>query len=400
MNNINKKERLERKGSISLSFKFDLQLFADKETLSGDPYLPDHKAQNDFIDDDTIPEVSTSRTRRNNPYTISHIDRKYKAWATYMMNIKLVDLNDWFARMGITVVQGIQDWPGDGPRNDRWKFNPLYFHDPTGRSTLSAENQNKVMHYFDNMVYVSSVDHFTDMLNLSTKDANRSNESFISLASIERIVSHMNFMSCTSMKGMFFGTGGGLRHPTPPVTNQTLTFENFTFTNGTRPNMDHMFEQSVFKGLVIKSNFVPSSMDYFLKDCKFLETVDLTSIASNIIALPKLVETFAGCSKLKEVKGTIYLDGLRWDSIPTNNITNLPRFGEITAHFYFNTFKDCTALEKPVRFAGFNLSTFCNGNYSLFKYFMKKYNSLGVLERDSAIVSEILNIPKDKVAWQ
>lgn len=52
MNNINKKERLERKGSISLSFKFDLQLFADKEALSGDPYLPDYKAQNDFIDND------------------------------------------------------------------------------------------------------------------------------------------------------------------------------------------------------------------------------------------------------------------------------------------------------------------------------------------------------------
>lgn len=387
MNNINKKERLERKGSISLSFKFDLQLFADKETLSGDPYLPDHKAQNDFIDDDTIPEVSTSRTRRNNPYTISHIDRKYKSWATYMMNIKLTDLNYWFSRMGITVIRGIQDWPGDGPRNDRWKFSPLYFQDQTGRSVLSAENQNKVMHYFDNIVYVSSADYFADALNLQSKGATRSNESFISLATIERIVKNMNFMSCTSMQGMFFGTGGGIRG-LPPVIEQTLTFENFTFTNGSRPNMDHMFEQSAFKGLVIKSNFVPSSMDYFLKDCKYLETVDLTSVATNMIALTKLRETFAGCSRLKEVKGTIYLDGLVWNAIDNNGTK-------------FDTFKDCTALEKPVKFAGFNLSTFCRGNSTLYDYYWNKYkNAGGVNQVQAAIISEILNIPVSKVIIQ
>lgn len=387
MNNINKKERLERKGSISLSFKFDLQLFANTETLSGDPYLPDHKAQNDFIDDDTIPEISTSRTRRNNPYTISHIDRKYKSWATYMMNIKLTDLNYWFSRMGITVIRGIQDWPGDGPRNDRWKFSPLYLQDQTGRSVLSAENQNKVMHYFDNMVYVSSADYFADALNLSSKGATRSNESFISLATIERIVKNMNFMSCTSMQGMFFGTGGGIRG-LQPVIEQTLTFENFTFTNGSRPNMDHMFEQSAFKGLVIKSNFVPSSMDYFLKDCKYLETVDLTSVATNMIALTKLRETFAGCSRLKEVKGTIYLDGLVWNAIDNNGTK-------------FDTFKDCTALEKPVKFAGFNLSTFCRGNSTLYDYYWNKYkNAGGVNQVQAAIISEILNIPVSKVSVQ
>lgn len=388
MNNINKKERLERKGSISLSFKFDLQLFADTETLSGDPYLPDHKAQNDFIDDDTIPEVSTSRTRRTNPYTISHIDRKYKSWATYMMNIKLTDLNYWFSRMGITVIRGIQDWPGDGPRNDRWKFSPLYFQDQTGRSVLSVENKNKVMHYFDNIVYVSSADYFADALNLQSKGATRSNESFISLATIERIVKNMNFMSCTSMQGMFLGTGGGLHHPTPPVIEQTLTFENFTFTNGSRPNMDHMFEQSAFKGLVIKSNFVPSSMDYFLKDCKYLETVDLTSVATNMIALTKLRETFAGCTRLKEVKGTIYLDGLVWDAIDSNGTK-------------FDTFKDCTALEKPVKFAGFNLSTFCRGNRTIYDYYWNKYkNAGGVNQVQAAMISEILNIPVSKVSVQ
>ena len=387
MDNINKKERLERKGSISLSFKFDLQLFADKEALSGDPYLPDHKAQNDFIDNDTIPEVSTSRTRRNNPYTISHIDRKYKSWATYMMNIKLTDLNYWFSRMGITVIRGIQDWPGDGPRNDRWKFSPLYFQDQTGRSVLSAENQNKVMHYFDNIVYVSSADYFADALNLQSKGATRSNESFISLATIERIVKNMNFMSCTSMQGMFLGTGGGIRG-LPPVIEQTLTFENFTFTNGSRPNMDHMFEQSAFKGLVIKSNFVPGSMDYFLKDCKYLETVDLTSVATNMIALTKLRETFAGCSRLKEVKGTIYLDGLVWNAIDSNGTK-------------FDTFKDCTALEKPVKFAGFNLSTFCRGNRTLYDYYWNKYKNVGgVNQVQAAILSEILNIPVSKVSVQ
>lgn len=387
MNNINKKERLERKGSVSLSFKFDLQLFADTETLSGDPYLPDHKAQNDFIDDDTIPEVSTSKTRHDNPYTISHIDRKYKSWATYMMNIKLTDLNYWFSRMGITVIRGIQDWPGDGPRNDRWKFSPLYFQDQTGRSVLSAENQNKVMHYFDNIVYVSSADYFADALNLQSKGATRSNESFISLATIERIVKNMNFMSCTSMQGMFLGTGGGIRG-LQPVIEQTLTFENFTFTNGSRPNMDHMFEQSAFKGLVIKSNFVPGSMDYFLKDCKYLETVDLTSVATNMIALTKLRETFAGCSRLKEVKGTIYLDGLVWNAIDNNGTK-------------FDTFKDCTALEKPVKFAGFNLSTFCRGNRTLYDYYWNKYkNAGGVNQVQAAIISEILNIPVSKVSVQ
>ena len=384
MNNINKKERLERKGSISLSCKFDLQLFADKEPLSGDPYLPDHKAQNDFIDDDTIPEVSTSRTRRNNPYTISHIDRKYKSWATYMMNIKLTDLNYWFSRMAITVIRGIQDWPGDGPRNDRWKFSPLYFQDQTGRSVLSAENQNKVMHYFDNIVYVSSADYFADALNLSSKGATRSNESFISLATIERIVKNMNFMSCTSMQGMFLGTGGGLHHPTPPVTEQTLTFENFTFTNSSRPNMDHMFEQSAFKGLVIKSNFVPSSVDYFLKDCKYLETVDLGNLASNIKFLSKLRETFAGCTRLKEVKGIIDTSGFRWNSVNGGD--------------KWKTFSDCNNIQIPINFKRFDISNFFAGNEN---HLIDKYiaSNGGQLNDDvlKAILSDYLSLPLNMI---
>lgn len=384
MNNINKKERLERKGSISLSFKFDLQLFAeDAETLSGDPYLPDHKAQNDFIDDDTIPEVSTSRTRRTNPYTISHIDRKYKSWATYMMNIKLTDLNYWFSRMGITVIRGIQDWPGDGPRNDRWKFSPLYFQDQTGRSVLSAENQNKVMHYFDNMVYVSSADYFADALNLQSKGATRSNESFISLATIERIVKNMNFMSCTSMQGMFFGTGGGIRG-LPPVIEQTLTFENFTFTNSSRPNMDHMFEQSAFKGLVIKSNFVPSSMDYFLKDCKYLETVDLGNLASNIKFLSKLRETFAGCTRLKEVKGIIDTSGFRWNSVNGGD--------------KWKTFSDCNNIQIPINFKRFDISNFFAGNEN---HLIDKYiaSNGGQLNDDvlKAILSDYLSLPSNMI---
>ena len=383
MNNTNKKERLERKGSISLSFKFDLQLFADKETLSGDPYLPDHKAQNDFIDDDTIPEVSTSRTRHDNPYTISHIDRKYKTWATYMMNIKLTDLNYWFSRMGITVIRGIQDWPGDGPRNDRWKFSPLYFQDQTGRSVLSAENQNKVMHYFDNMVYVSSADYFADALNLQSKGATRSNESFISLATIERIVKNMNFMSCTSMQGMFFGTGGGIRG-LPPVIEQTLTFENFTFTNSSRPNMDHMFEQSAFKGLVIKSNFVPSSMDYFLKDCKYLETVDLGNLASNIKFLSKLRETFAGCTRLKEVKGIIDTSGFRWNSVNGGD--------------KWKTFSDCNNIQIPINFKRFDISNFFAGNEN---HLIDKYiaSNGGQLNDDvlKAILSDYLSLPLNMI---
>lgn len=400
MNNINKKERLERRSSISLFFKFDLQIFADKVTPSGDPNLPDHKKADKFLDNNTVP-LNDTRSRRSNPYTISHINNRFKSWATYMMDVRLENLNDWFAKQGIDVKVGIQDWPGSGPRNDRWVFNPRYFQDPSGRTReLSAEDQNRVMHYFDSIVYASSADHFTDVLNIREGTrGTRSNHSYISLASIENLVKHINFMACTSMQGMFIGTGGGYDHPTPPIINQTLTFENFTFTNGSRPNMDHMFEQSAFKGLVIKSNFVPASMDYFLKDCRFLETVDLTSVGANIIALPKLVETFAGCTRLKEVKGTIYLDGLRWDSIPANYIRD-HGFSGTNAYFYFNTFKGCTSLEKPVTFAGFNLGTFCHGNDMLFNYFIRKYNTGGVIERDSGIVSEILNIPKDKVAWQ
>ena len=389
MNNINKKEGLERKGSISLSFKFDLQLFADTEALSGDPYLPDHKAQNDFIDNDTIPEVNTDRTRRANPYTISHIDKRFKTWATYLMDARAENLDDWFAKVGITVTGGIQDWPGDGPSGDRWTFNPPYFLDHYATNVvLSAQDKQRVIHYFDSIVHVSSANYFALMLNTDPAARGaRSSESYLSLNTIENLVKHMDFSACTSMQYMFFGTGGGLRYPTAPVTTQTLTFENFTFTNGSRPNMDHMFEQSAFKGLVIKSNFVPGSMDYFLKDCKYLETVDLTSVATNMIALNKMRETFAGCSKLKEVKGTIYLDGLVWNAIDNNGTK-------------FDTFKGCTALEKPVRFAGFNLSTFCHGNDALFNYYTNKYNTGGVRERDSGIVSEILNIPKDKVAWQ
>ena len=395
MNNINKKERLERKGSVSLSFKFDLQLFADKETLSGDPYLPDHKAQNDFIDDDTIPDVSTSRTRRNNPYNISHIDRKYKSWATYMMSSNLENLDDWFAKQGITVALGLAEtynW------DQRLRFNPLYFQDPSGRTpALSSENQNKARHYFDKMVYASSADHFADVLMIRRElRGTRTNENYLGTGAIEKIVKNINFASCTSMQGMFFGTGGGLKNAQRESTEQTLTFENYTFSS-TRPNMDHMFEQSAFKGLVIKSNFVPSSMDYFLKDCKYLEIVDLTSVATNMIALTKLRETFAGCTRLKEVKGTIYLDGLVWNGLDNNN-------NETT----FNTFKDCTALEKPVKFAGFNLSTFCRGtgnlyeyNRILYNYFWNKYkNAGGVNQVQAAMISEILNIPVDKVSIQ
>ena len=125
-----------------------------------------------------------------------------------------------------------------------------------------------------------------------------------------------------------------------------------------------------------------------MKDCKYLETVDLTSVATNMIALTKLRETFAGCSRLKEVKGTIYLDGLVWNAIDNNGTK-------------FDTFKDCTALEKPVKFAGFNLSTFCRGNSTLYDYYWNKYkNAGGVNQVQAAIISEILNIPVSKVSIQ
>ena len=385
MNNINKKERLERKGSISLSFKFDLQLFADKETLSGDPYLPDHKAQNYFIDDDTIPEVSTSRTRHSDPYTIAHIDRKYKTWCTYLMSAKAENLDDWFAKVGIVIRSGIQDWPGDGPGRDKWMFNPPFFSDPYAtRVVLSAEDQQRVIHYFDSIVYVSSANHFALMLNTdpAVRGA-RSKESYLSLSTIERLVKHMNFMSCTSMQYMFFGTGGGLLYPTAPVTNQTLTFENFTFSS-TRPNMNHMFEQSAFKGLVIKSNFVPSSMDYFLKDCKFLETVDLGNLANNIKYLTNLRETFSGCTRLKEVKGIIDTSGFRWNSVDGGD--------------KWRTFANCNNIQIPINFKRFDISNFFAGNEN---HLIDKYiaSNGGQLNDDvlKAILSDYLSLPSNMI---
>ena len=387
MNNINKKERLERKGSISLSFKFDLQLFADTETLSGDPYLPDHKAQNDFIDDDTIPEVSTSRTRRNNPYTISHIDKKYKAWCTYLMDARAENLDDWFAKVSIGITGGIQDWPGDGPRGGRWTFYPPYFQDPYATNiVLSAQDQQRVIHYFDSIVRVSSANHFALMLNTSpaTRGA-RSAESYLSINTIENLVKHMDFSACTSMQYMFFGSGGGLRYPTAPFTTQTLTFENYTFTNGSRPNMDHMFEQSAFKGLVIKSNFVPSSMDYFLKDCKYLETVDLGNLASNIRFLTNLRETFAGCTRLKEVKGIIDTSGFRWNSVNGGD--------------KWNTFSGCNNIQIPINFKRFDIGDFFDGdneNHLIDKYIASNGGELNddVLK---AILSDYLSLPRNMI---
>ena len=355
MNNINKKGRLERKGSISLSFKFDLQLFADKEALSGDPYLPDHKAQNDFIDNDTIPEVITSRTRHSDPYTIAHIDRKYKTWCTYLMSAKAENLDDWFAKVGIAIRSGIQDWPGDGPGRDKWMFNPPFFSDPYAtRVVLSAEDQQRVIHYFDSIVYVSSANHFALMLNTDP-----------------------------AMQYMFFGTGGGLLYPTAPVTNQTLTFENFTFSS-TRPNMNHMFEQSAFKGFVIKSNFVPSSMDYFLKDCKYLETVDLGNLANNIKYLTNLRETFSGCTRLKEVKGIIDTSGFRWNSVDGGD--------------KWRTFANCNNIQIPINFKRFDISNFFAGNEN---HLIDKYiaSNGGQLNDDvlKAILSDYLSLPSNMI---
>ena len=77
-----------------------------------------------------------------------------------------------------------------------------------------------------------------------------------------------------------------------------------------------------------------------------------------------------------------------WDAIDSNGTK-------------FDTFKDCTALEKPVKFAGFNLSTFCRGNRTLYDYYWNKYkNAGGVNQVQAAMISEILNIPVSKVSVQ
>lgn len=338
MNNINKKERLERKGSISLSFKFDLQLFADPETLSGDPYLPDHKAQNDFIDDDTIPDVSTSRTRRNNPYTISHIDRKYKSWATYMMSANLEDLNNWFARRGfISSGNDTMEWPPTNP-------SALKINATIEFGVFTIRNQlPELGRYFDKIVYASSANDFAAWAN--TAGANTFSDK-----TINKFLKNINFSSCSSMIRMFYKSGNALN----------VVFDNNTGNPATKPNMNEIFSTSNgLRTFVFKTNIIPKSFDRAFSFCGNLERVDLGDMGTSLKNVKCLYETFSNCHKLTTVTGIINTSGFEWDGLTTN----LERD--------WKTFYGCP-ISSPISFTGFNIDKFFKTNISLKNFYKQK----------------------------
>lgn len=324
MNNINKKERLERKGSISLSFKFDLQLFADKETLSGDPYLPDHKAQNDFIDDDTIPEVSTSRTRHNNPYTIPHIDRKYKSWCTYLMNVRYESLDDWFSLHGVYYDNNVKVWP------DRPNF---YAPKQTGVFPDSAE-QNRIKHYFDSTIYATSINRFIRSLKFSEPNGElRMPWNAINDAGAEKIIKNIDFSRCLSAVEIF-AHGSGL---------YDFNFTNNTFSKDYPINMQKgFFNDTMLRYMKFKTNgtlyFQPTGINEIFSGCTILESVDFSE--TNLSNITEMIDCFKGCESLKEVKGTIPLDNFDY----TKAVKYIQSSGNRGA------FADCKNMAKPLNF--------------------------------------------------
>lgn len=324
MNNINKKERLERKGSISLSFKFDLQLFADKETLSGDPYLPDHKAQNDFIDDDTIPDVSTSRTRRTNPYTISHIDRKYKTWYTYLMDARYESLDDWFSNNGVYYDNNVKVWP------DRPNF---YALKQTGVFPNGAE-QYRIKHYFDSIIYATSINRFIKSLKFSEPNGELNQpQNWINDASVEKIIKNINFSRCMSATEIF-AYGAGLNN---------FNFTNTTFSKDYPINMQKGFlNATMLQNMKFKTNgtlyFQSTGINEIFSGCTNLESVDFTETNLKLV---EMIECFKGCVNLKEVKGIISLDDFDYDKA-IKYIRNSGGRG---------AFADCKKIEKPLTFS-------------------------------------------------
>lgn len=299
-NNINRKERLERRSSISLSFKLDLQLFANKETPSGDPNLPDHKASDPFLDNMEFTHVVS------NPYTIKKVDKRFKARATYLINIKYESLDDWFKIQGVRMPSGTPTWP------DQAAFVPS----STSGRVLDAEDQTRVKNYFASKVYATSANRFS-MENDTTG-------TLMNDDSIRNIVKNIDFGRCTSAIRMFYNARSA----------NNVVFKNDTFSDNTFVNMEEAFANSptlttfTFKtgGTLVIRNAIR-----LFANCPSLRTVDISEVKINPNTL---IHTFKNCSNLEEVKGTIDISNLNFNP---NYVNNKPFLG-------------CFKINRPITF--------------------------------------------------
>ena len=297
-NNINRKERLERRSSISLSFKLDLQLFANKETPSGGPNLPDHKASDPFLDNMDFTHVVS------NPYTIKKVDKRFKARATYLINIRYESLDDWFKIQGVRMPSGTPTWP------DQAEF----VASSTSGRVLDTEDQARVKNYFASKVYATSANRFS-MENDTTG-------TLMNDDSIHNIVKNIDFGRCTSAVKMFYNARSA----------KNVVFENNTFVSSNLINMEEAFAGSptlttfTFKtgGTLAIRNAIR-----LFANCPSLRTVDISEVKINPNTL---IHTFKNCSNLEEVKGTIDISNLNFNPNYINN----------------KAFIGCSKINKPV----------------------------------------------------
>lgn len=308
MDNINKKERLERRSSISLSFKLDLQLFA--EPPSGDPNLPDYKSEDPFMNNDDIP-LSNDSNRRSNPYNIEHIDKRYKAWATYMLSIKYESLDDWCAIHGVHYDNNVKVWP------DGIKFTAS----SATNSVPSDEDKERIRHYFDSGVYATSMNRF-----VKSNYPGLGNSTLMNDASLSKIVPNINFSKCTSGVEMF-RYDRGLSYP---------IFRNNTFSPSTPIDMTRAFADC-FRIETFEFDtggtlyFSEHGFDEIFLNCSQLVLVGLSKV--NMSRVERLSDSFKGCTNLENIVGTLDLSSLRYDEDTFNN---------------HKAFKDCTKIKNPI----------------------------------------------------
>ena len=308
MDNINKKERLERRSSVSLSFKLDLQLFA--ESPSGDPNLPDYKSEDPFMNNDDIP-LSNDSNRRSNPYNIEHIDKRYKAWATYMLSIKYESLDDWCAIHGVHYDNNVKVWP------DGIKFTAS----STTNSVPSDEDKERIRHYFDSGVHVTSMNRF-----VKSNYPGLGNSTLMNDASLSKIVPNIDFSKCTSGVEMF-RYDRGLSYP---------IFRNNTFSPSTPIDMTRAFADCLrIETFEFDTGgtlyFSEHGFDEIFLNCSQLVLVGLSKV--NMSRVERLSDSFKGCTNLENIVGTLDLSSLRYDEDTFNN---------------HKAFKDCTKIKNPI----------------------------------------------------